>query len=90
MNIKDLSASAAKQILVLALGLLIHGAVHAEGFPETYDQAREGAFPLAADGTAAGMLADDYAIVMGSSHCEQKIRIYFLDPGIVLQEILVR
>ena len=90
MNIKDLSASAAKQILVLAFGLLIHGAVHAEGFPETYDQAREGAFPLAADGTAAGiyideadfkvveiaagMLADDIERVTGTSS-----RVFFTD-----------
>lgn len=64
-------------------------------------------------------LADDYAIVMGSSHCEQmlrnnegewrwnvlrgyasrsipvkekgrqRLRVYLLDPGIVLQEVLI-
>ena len=72
-----------KQIVTLIMGLLIHGAVLAEGFPETYDQAREGAFPLAADGTAAwiyideadfkvveitaGMLADDIERVTGTS-----------------------
>lgn len=78
-----------KRILIIILGLLIHGAVHAEGFPETYDQAREGAFPLAADGTAAGiydeadfkvveiaagMLADDIGRVTGTSS-----RVFFTD-----------
>ena len=79
-----------KRILIIILGLLIHGAVHAEGFPETYDQAREGAFPLAADGTAAGiyideadfkvveiaagMLADDIERVTGTSS-----RVFFTD-----------
>ncbi len=48
-----------RNTIILILGLLINGAVHAQGFPETYDQAREGAFPLAADGTAAGIYIDE-------------------------------
>ena len=90
MTIKDLNASSAKRILALFFGLMIHGAVHAEVFPKIYDEAQKGCFPLAADGTAAGiyideadfkvveiaagMLADDIERVTGSSS-----RVVFAD-----------
>lgn len=78
MNIKDLSASAVKQILVLALGLLIHGAVHADDFTAEWRL-----------NVLRGYSSRKFTLSSGLTG-RQKIRIYFLDPGIVLQEILVR
>lgn len=78
MNIKDLSASAAKQILVLALGLLIHGAVHADDFTAEWRL-----------NVLRGYSTRSVSLPSGMSG-KQKVRVYFLDPGIVLQEILVR
>ena len=67
-----------KRILIIILGLLIHGAVHADDFTAEWRQ-----------NVLRGYSSRKVTLPPGLTG-RQKIRIYFLDPGIVLQEISVR